>query len=200
MSPPQAASLGTAFATACLALWDPDAWGLEARPDRPVPATASLPVLVYGRSTTVGAMAIQLLRLSGLNPIATCSPHNAELVRGYYGVSGAFDYSLPDSTGAIREASGGRIRHALDCIVDRESVACAYGAMLRIGGRYAGLERCSDELRVMTAKRRTVKAHFVMGPEIFGKEVALPGEYGRPANEKLRLTVKHFSSVSAAIG
>lgn len=89
--------------------------------------------------------------------------------------------------------TGGRLGHVLDCIVDPESVACSYASIGRVGGRYAGLERCPDEVRARATQRRAVRAEFVMGLEVFGKKVALPGEYGRPASdEKYKKAVRHF--------
>lgn len=185
-----AATLGTALATCLLALWDSDALGLAATPDSPDPAQPPVPVLVYGASTATGTMAVQLLRLSGLDPVATCSPHNFELVRSR-GAGAVFDYAAEDVAAAIREHTGGRLRYALDCIGDAESVACCYGAIQRAGGRYAALEHVDEEL---LRRRRAVKASFVMAPEAYGDEVKLPGAYGRPARaEKRQLAVRFFA-------
>ncbi|KAL7952151.1 hypothetical protein V8C34DRAFT_325163 [Trichoderma compactum] len=40
-------------------------------------------VFIYGGSTSVGAMALQLAKLAGYNPITVCSPNNFELVKSY---------------------------------------------------------------------------------------------------------------------
>jgi NADPH:quinone reductase-like Zn-dependent oxidoreductase len=88
----QAATFGTGLSTNLLSLWHPAALALGATPEKP--AEKSFPVLVHGGSTATGTLAIQLLRLSGLEPIVTCSPHNFDLVRGY-GASAVFDYARP---------------------------------------------------------------------------------------------------------
>lgn len=196
--PIEPATLGSALATTSLALWgDPGALALTASPD--AQAVTPFPVLVYGASTAVGTMATQLLRLSGLEVVATCSPRNFDLVRSY-GAGKVFDYApCPDEShdeaggGAmvgrqIRADTGGRLRHALDCIVDTESIACCQAALGRVGGRHALLERWPRELDLNC--RRTVRAEFVMGLEVFGEEVVLPGEYGR-----LRSEEKHQEAV-----
>ncbi|APA07160.1 hypothetical protein sscle_02g019300 [Sclerotinia sclerotiorum 1980 UF-70] len=185
--PEQAATLGTALATNCLALWD--TLRLTASPYSI--ALKPFPVLVYGGSTTVGTMAIQLLRLSGLEPITTCSPHNTDLVLSY-GATAVLDYSASSTILAIRELTGGRLGYVLDCIVDPESVACCYTAIGRVGGRYAGLEKFPDEARARVAQRRAVKAEFVMRLEVFGKKVELPGEYGRRASEEQHQVVVSY--------
>lgn len=187
-----AATLGTALATCLLAQSDSDALNLEqtATPDSAARMTAAVPVLVYGASTATGAMAVQLLQQSGLDPVATCSPHNFELVRSR-GAGAVSDYAAEGVAAAIREHAGGQLRYALDCVADDESVACCYGAIQRAGGRYASLELVSDEL---LSRRRAVRASSVMAPEAYGVKIELPGAYGRPASvEKRALAVRFFA-------
>lgn len=93
ISPAQAASLGTALATNALALWgDPEALSLGSSPALPAPEPYQ--VLVYGGSSSVGTMTLQLIRMSGLEPVVTYSPRNFDLVRRY-GAGATFDYSRP---------------------------------------------------------------------------------------------------------
>ena len=188
IAPEQAATLTTALATCILALWGVDALALLPwTPEQP--SEKSLPVLVYGGSTATGTIAIQLLRLSGLDPITTCSPHNFELVRSR-GAGAMFDYSDPDTPAAIKKHTGGQLKHVLDCISDAQSVEACFGAMARVGGRYASLELVRDEL---LAKRRAVRARFVLAFEINGEEVKLPGGYWRAANPaNLALCMRFF--------
>ena len=181
----QAATLGLGLATSGIALWG-SILALECSPDNPT--TEAFPVLVYGGSTATGTMAIQLLRLSGLAPIATCSPHNFDLVRDI-GASAVFDYTEPDVGTRIREYTNGRLQHVLDCITDRESVACCYASIGRTGGRYVSLEFCPVEWRT----RRAVKAEFVNVLEIFGKALEMSGVYTRPAStEKNEAAVRWY--------
>ncbi|KAK7973233.1 hypothetical protein PG988_007367 [Apiospora saccharicola] len=143
------------------------------------------PVLVYGGSTACGTMAIQLLRILGYDPVTTCSPTNFNLVNSY-GAGAAFDYTSDDLVRNIKEYTGGRLRHALDCMCDQVSTACCYASLGRPGGRYAYLEASPRDWKT----REAVKADFVMALEAFGKCVGLPGEYGRPASQD-----KHHLSV-----
>lgn len=194
ITPAQAATLGTALATNALALWaDPLALSLSVTPD--AMASTPFPVMVYGGSSSVGTMAIQLLRLSGINPVVTSSPHNFELGR-HYGADCLFDYVRPSGAPVgelIRKHTGGALRHVLDCAVDEDSVACCYAALGRVGGHYVSLESCQEAFRLKTG-RRTVRYHFVMGLESFGKEVKLDGEYWRPSNkERFKAVSQCFS-------
>ncbi|KAK4184057.1 chaperonin 10-like protein [Podospora australis] len=182
----QASTLATGLATCTLAIWDPT--GLNLLPATPeTPAEVPLPVLVYGGSTATGNLAIQLLKLSGFDPIATCSPRNYDLVRGA-GASAVFDYSHPDVAATIKEHTAGRLKHVIDCISDARSVALCYEAIARAGGRYVSLELVADEL---LAQRRAVHASFLLGFEITGKSSGLPGGYGKPADPaKVQLGLK----------
>ncbi|KAI3394644.1 hypothetical protein diail_2454 [Diaporthe ilicicola] len=186
VAPFRAATVGTPLLTSCLSLWG-SALGLSASPAHPAAEGGGLgsPVLVYGGSTATGSMAIQLLKLSGYDPITTCSSRNFDLVKSF-GASAAFDYTQQqggDLGTQIRAHTKGRLRHALDCITDQASVACCYAALGRPGGRYASLEACAPEWRT----REAVRAAFVMMHEAFGSEVALgQGEYWRAANPQAR--------------
>lgn len=84
-----AASLPVGISTAGLAI---RLLGLPL-PDKPVEKPAC--VLVYGGSTATATIAMQLLRLAGLIPIATCSPRNFELAKSN-GAEEVFDYQEKD--------------------------------------------------------------------------------------------------------
>lgn len=84
-----AASLPVGISTAGLAI---RLLGLPL-PDKPVEKPAF--VLVYGGSTATATIAMQLLRLAGLIPIATCSPRNFELAKSN-GAEEVFDYHDKD--------------------------------------------------------------------------------------------------------
>lgn len=98
-----------------------------------------------------------------------------------FGAQSVFDYSSATVSSDIRKSTHGRLRHALDCITDKDSVACCYGALGRPGGRYSCLEHCKAEWRT----RDVVQAEFVMSLEVLGKNVELAGDYGRAANPAL---------------
>nr|A0A2L0P0L5.1 RecName: Full=Trans-enoyl reductase TwmE; AltName: Full=Wortmanamides biosynthesis cluster protein E [Talaromyces wortmannii]AUY61973.1 TwnE [Talaromyces wortmannii]QBC19713.1 TwmE [Talaromyces wortmannii] len=193
----KAATLGTAMSTCLLSLWSPDALGLVGKPEEPVLSEKPIPVLVYGGSTSVGTIAIQLLKLSGYDPIATCSPRSFDLVRSR-GASNVFDYSSADVALKIKTHTGGRLKYALDCISDVASVATCYAAIQRPGGRYVSLEYIPDEL---LAQRRAVRPNFVLSAELYGEEIVLGEEaYDRPANrEKHQLAVQNVGMLQRLI-
>ncbi|KAI1661698.1 zinc-binding dehydrogenase [Daldinia decipiens] len=193
MGPLEAATLATAISTCILAFWSPDALGLLGTLDAPVHHEKPIPVLVYGGSTATGTIAVQLLRMSGYDPIATCSPRNFDLVRDR-GASAVFDYSTPDVAIKIKTHTNGRLKYVLDCISDADSVSICYAAIQRAGGRCALLERVPDEL---LATREAVRSAFVLAADIYGEDITLGQRgYDRPASrEKHELAVQHLGAV-----
>ncbi|KAI0799426.1 zinc-binding dehydrogenase [Xylaria sp. FL0064] len=180
----ESAAFGTPLITTCISIWQD--LGITATPESPI--RDDTPVLVYGGSTSSGLMTIQMLKLSGYNPITTCSPRNFDLVK-LFGASEAFDYSSKDIGNIIRAKTEGRLRLALDCITDQASTTCCYAALGRPGGRYVSLEACPEEWKT----RKAVKASFAFAMEAFGAEVKLGGEYWRAASaEKYERAVELF--------
>lgn len=126
---------------------------------------------------------------SGLEPIATCSSRNFGLVRSF-GASAVYDYTAPDVGNTIKKDTGGRLRHALDCISDQSSTQCCYASLGRAAGHDASLEVLQPEWKT----RNVIKHDFVMCLEGTGRDVALEGEYRRPASiEKRELAGRMFT-------
>lgn len=171
-------ALGTAFATAGLALFH--SLDLPGSPRRP--AEKRCPVLIYGGSTATGTAAIQLLKLSGLDPIVTCSPRSFDLVKSYGAVK-AFDYRSPNCIADIRAFTKNSLRYALDCITNQDSIKLCYGTIGRTGGKYTALDPYPEAI---AATRKVVKADWVMGPVMIGKEIAWPPPHRFEANKELR--------------
>ncbi|KAG8156277.1 hypothetical protein KVR01_013856 [Diaporthe batatas] len=170
MSYEAAASLGTGVATAGMALFH--YLGILDNPAKP--AAKPFFVIVYGASTATGTMAIQLLKLANLRPVAICSPHNFDLVKSY-GAEVTFDYNSPTCAEDVRAYTVNTFFYALDCITEASTMAICYGAIGRAGGKYCGLEPYPERQNT----RKAVKPDWVMGLSIFGKKVALDGAFGR---------------------
>ena len=117
---------------------------------------------------------------SGYTPIATCSPKNFSLATSF-GAEHVFDYSDPETASNVRKLTGNKLRYALDCITDKDSIALCYAAIGRMGGRYASLERCPEELQT----RKAVQAKFVYALEIFGKPISLGKGYDSEGSAEL---------------
>ncbi|KAK2020709.1 zinc-binding dehydrogenase [Colletotrichum zoysiae] len=168
-------SLGASVSTAGLAI---RALGLPL-PDKPREMPAE--VLVYGGSTATGTIAIQLLKLGNLLPIAVCSPKNFDLVKSRGAVE-AFDYRDPQCAEKIRAYTANNLMYALDCITTVESTEACFKAIGRAGGNYVSL----DPFQEHVATRKVVKTDWVLGPAIFGHGSTWPAPYGRPADPELK--------------
>ena len=125
----------------------------------------------------MGLMLTFSVSRAGYVPLATCSKRSVPLAERY-GAAATFEYTSPSCAADIRNTAKAPVRHVLDCITDEESVKTCYAAMGRAGGRYVCLEACPEEW----CTRKAIKKEFVMGYEIFGKRIALGGEYGRDAD------------------
>jgi NADPH:quinone reductase-like Zn-dependent oxidoreductase len=119
---------------------------------------------------------------SGYAPIAVCSAKSAAKVISY-GAIGTASYTSSNCLDEVKKLAGGvPIKHALDCITDPESVATCFGALSRVGGRYACLEDCPEGWRTRTS----VRVKVVMGFEAQGVDVDLGHPvYSRKANMEL---------------
>ncbi|KAL0941427.1 Enoyl reductase LovC 1 [Colletotrichum truncatum] len=169
------ATLGAGVSTAGIAI---KLLGLPL-PSSPVDKPAK--VLVYGGSTATATIAIQLLRLANLIPIATCSPKNFELVKSH-GAEEVFDYHDKDCVDKILDSTQGNLKYALDCITTVESTAFCFKAIGRAGGKYVSL----DPIPAHAATRKVVKTDWVLGPSIFGEGSTWPEPYGRPPSDEMR--------------
>ncbi|KZL72810.1 zinc-binding dehydrogenase family oxidoreductase [Colletotrichum tofieldiae] len=185
----EGASLGSGIGTIGQALFQ--SLQVPGTPDRP--SEKPIQVLIYGGSTATGTLAIQLLKLSGLDPIATCSPHNFDLVKSY-GASAVFDYHHRPASGssnqtdapevAIKRHTGGSLRYVLDCISEPDTMQFCYRCLGRAGGKYTALEPFPAFLA--ETRKHTVTADWVLGPTLLGKPLGWPEPFARAGDPKDR--------------
>jgi aspyridone synthetase trans-acting enoyl reductase len=188
----QGASLGAALPTTGLAIYS--TWPLQPpytlyREENSLPSTPSCAslaketqyVLVYGGSTSSGAMALQMLRKSGIVPVSTCSPSNFAMVKAR-GAEEVFDYHSPTCGDDIRRYTDNSLAYVLDCIADLTSMKICYAAIRSRGGRYMGL----NPFPIRGHTRRDVRPDYVLVYTIFGKQMGLPRPFGKPARPKDR--------------
>ncbi|EAW08949.1 zinc-binding alcohol dehydrogenase family protein [Aspergillus clavatus NRRL 1] len=176
MSFEQAATLGSGIGTVGLALFR----SLDVPGSPKSPSSKPVEVLVYGGSTATGTLAIQLLKLSGLSPIATCSPSNFELVKSY-GATAVFDYHQETCADDIRKFTRNSLKFVLDCISEPETMQFCYKCLGRSGGKYTALEPFPEFLHT---RPKTVVPDWVLGPTLLGKKLSWPEPFGRPGGDQ----------------
>ena len=124
MSYERAAVLPLAISTAAAGLYQKDNLNLQRPSLDPKPAGASL--LIWGGSSSVGALTIQFATASGYDVVTTASPRNFELVKAL-GAKTVFDYnskSIIDEL--VDHFKGETVSGAFDAISNGDSTtACA---------------------------------------------------------------------------
>ncbi|EDN93370.1 hypothetical protein SS1G_09236 [Sclerotinia sclerotiorum 1980 UF-70] len=130
--------------------------------------TPRIPVLVYGASTSTGTLAIQLLHLSGYEPIAGC---------------GAM----------IKQYTHNRLEYTLDCITTASSMRLCYEAIGAAGGKYVSLDPFNARVQ---RSRADVKPFFCYALTIFGIPIELDGEFARDAKPEDRKLAEKFVKIA----
>jgi hypothetical protein len=102
-----------------------------------------------------------------------------------YGAEKAFDYTSPVCGEDIPAYTKNSLAYVLDIITEAKTIRHCYSAIRRGGGRYCGFELLPEEL--IADMRKTVRAGWVLGLEMTGQEVKLPGGYYRKANSELAI-------------
>ncbi|KAH6629725.1 putative zinc-binding dehydrogenase family oxidoreductase [Boeremia exigua] len=177
------------IATLGLSLFWDGGMGLSGSPDEP--AEEPEQVLVYAGSTSVGTLAIQLLKNYGHIPLTTCSPNNFELVKNY-GAEKVWDYRSPTCGQEIRDYTNDELELILDPMTESKTQRLCYQAMGRGGGRYIALEMWQD----MNHTRNTIEPTFIMGSCIIGNDIPLGNGYGSVADpEKRKFGIMYYRAV-----
>ncbi|KAK9351747.1 chaperonin 10-like protein [Lipomyces doorenjongii] len=159
-----AATLGVGVTTAGQGLFE----GLQLRlPSEP--SKEKIPILIYGGSSTTGSFGVQFAKLSGYDPITTCSPHNFDLVKSL-GAVAEFDYKDPESVAKIRKYTSDNLKLAWDTIsLDSSAKFCA-DVLSPSGGKYACLQEVkaprNDVETIMTLAYTVFGEPFEFGPDI----------------------------------
>jgi NADPH:quinone reductase-like Zn-dependent oxidoreductase len=163
--------------------------GLPATPDEAAELviTTTDTVLIYGGSSSVGLLAIQMLKLLGHHVVTTCSPRNFQLVKDY-GADAVFDYRSKTCAADIRAYTKNKLGKVIDPFGEAATTSLCYEAIGRAGGIYCSLETYQQSL----CTRRTVKHSLIMGPAILGRGVLLPDPYGVTPDPDLHEWSKRF--------
>ncbi|GME34427.1 uncharacterized protein LTHEOB_10366 [Neofusicoccum parvum] len=176
MSFQTAATLGVGMSTVGMGLYQ-----TMRLPPPNAPASAPQFVLVYGGGTATGSLAIQMIKLSGMIPITTCSPHNFKFVKSL-GAAEAFDYHSPTCGADIREFTKNTLEYAFDCITDTGSMNICYAAISKSGGKYVAL----DPFPIRSHTRRSITPKWIVAFTIFNKPVNWQRPFQREARPKDR--------------
>lgn len=117
----------------------------------------------------------------GFPTIATCSPHNFELVKSY-GADKVYDYKSPDCAQKIRSDTGNLLEYTIDCFAEDSSMRFCYAAIGRAGGHYTALNPYNDRL----ATRKVITPDWILATYITGEGSKWPAPYASEPEPRLR--------------
>ncbi|GAP90520.1 putative zinc-binding dehydrogenase [Rosellinia necatrix] len=179
-----AATVSLAFATAVQAMFqrlglpEPGTTTTTTAPAAAAAATGAptpprRPFLVNGGTSSVGQYAVQLAKLAGLYVIATGSAKNHGLLTSL-GADRVVDYRDPAWPEEVRALSRDGLRHALDCISERETTGAVARAMSSAEGGHVVcvLPRSASELPGGLGK---VRVESTIVYTVFGLPIDLSG-------------------------
>ncbi|KAJ8495120.1 hypothetical protein ONZ45_g12998 [Pleurotus djamor] len=129
-----AAQVCLAGYTACQCLYEAHSLPTPFDPAPPQPVD----ILVWGGTTAVGYLVIQLAAMAGLRVITTASPRYTELLKKL-GATEVFDYKDPQAGKKIHALTNGRLMHAVDCISEKTTPFQIALALSQEGGTIACL-------------------------------------------------------------
>lgn len=170
----EAATLGVGITTVGQGLYQ----SLELPlPDQP--SSDRIPILIYGGSTATGSLAIQYAKLSGLQVITTCSPHNFEYVKSI-GADAAFDYKSATCSEEIKQYTNDTLAYAFDCISEGTSISISVSSLSTSGGVYSTLLPVPEDTVRTINPKVTTKQTFAY--TIVGEDFTIGGSTKFSAN------------------
>lgn len=162
----QASTIPLAFATATQAVLQH--LGL---PDPHHPSTTQRDFLVYAASTSVGLYAVQLGKLSGQRVIAVASRRNHNLLK-HLGADVTIDYRDEDWIAQVREATGGKLQYAVDCIAEGGSPETVVKTLSQSeGDLYVGISPLNKD--AIREANPHVSAKSMIAFTVFGSTLGL---------------------------
>lgn len=103
------------------------------------PSSTGKSILVWGGSSSIGAIAIQLAVAAGVKVVSVAGGHNLDKIKGL-GATAAFDYKSPKVTDDIIAAlEGTEFIGVCDCIGTPDAAASWAPVYQKLGGRYGSV-------------------------------------------------------------
>ena len=148
--------------------------------------------MIYGASTATGALAVQYAKLSGLQVLATASPHNFDYVKSL-GADEVFDYNSPTCAADIRKFTNNKLKYAMDCISEGKSPQITVEAISEEGGLYTNLlNLTTDKIAEFNS---AVEARWTLAYTIVGERFTF-GKTEFPAKPEDEEFAKKFWALS----
>ncbi|KAF2027566.1 GroES-like protein [Setomelanomma holmii] len=161
-----AAVLPLAISTASACLFKKETLALPLPSNDAKPSTSGKSVLIWGGSSSIGAVAIQLAVGAGVKVVSVASKHNLEKLKEM-GASAAFDYNSPSVTDDIVAAlEGTDYAGVSDCIGTPDAAKAWAPIYKKLGGRYGSVMPGAEGV-----------PEGIEGASVFAPSVALDDKY-----------------------
>ncbi|THU83296.1 GroES-like protein [Dendrothele bispora CBS 962.96] len=148
-------------------------------------------ILIWGGNTSVGRIAIQLAKMSGVKRIvSTSSPENFEALKKL-GVTQVFDYRDHKAGQKINSYTGGKLRIAMDCIGEGTTPFQVSEALSAGGGTIS-------VLNPYLSRKNGVETIHSLGYTLLGQAFEFPCVY-EPRSGELEFGTKMTRMVSGLL-
>ncbi|PCH33721.1 dehydrogenase [Wolfiporia cocos MD-104 SS10] len=153
------------------------------------PTKEPIDVLVWSGTSATGQYAVQFAKAAGLRVISTASARNIEFVKSL-GADEVFDYADSHTPRKIFAATGGKLRHVVDCISEGRTPNQCSMSLSKEGGTIT-------TLLPYTSRSKGVKTDFVLAYSIFGNPVEFPFVF--PASEEHHKNAGQYAKLIAEV-
>lgn len=172
MSFTDASVLPLALSTAAAGLYAED--NLNLPPPNVAPKPANKAILIWGGSSSVGAVAIQLAKASGLAVITTASSHNLSSLKSQLGADYVFDHKdaavVDDVVGAVGQLKADG--HEFAGVYDAISLPVSFKAIGQVFDKLGSSNLVSEKKLAIVLPASDlpsdVQAQFLIAPSLLG--------------------------------
>lgn len=148
----QAATLGCAFWTAVMGLFNPDYLGLV---EPPAKIDKDEWVFIYGGSSSLGMYCIQLAHLAGYKIVTVASPRNWDMCKAL-GADVVLDYRDPEFIEKVKATTGDTLHRVFDTISEEKTARASIAALAPGPGRVAIVLPIPEEVMHMREDVRLI--------------------------------------------
>ncbi|KAH7142759.1 chaperonin 10-like protein [Dactylonectria estremocensis] len=150
----------------------------------------NIPVLIYGGTSSTGALGIQYAKQSGYTVVTACSPEDFDYVKRL-GADFAVDYRDAEAGAKIRQYTNNELRYAWDTIsIDSSGQICAAGLTTD-----SSLKPVYGNLLPVRSPRKDVSTITTVMHTVFGRDFMF-GKVHMPALQQDFEFAKTFSRIT----
>ncbi|CAI6333727.1 unnamed protein product [Periconia digitata] len=162
------------------------------------PAESPFPILIHAASTSIGMYGIQFAKASGLQVVATSSPHNFDLLKSL-GADAVFDYHSPSCAADIKKYTQNQLKYSWDCMATGAEMCAA--AMTNTGKCFYSTVNplpMKSMAALRKANRNVDIPRFTMGYDACGDAYMFMGKMVPPKPDEMEFA-RNFIEISRGL-